>query len=123
MPSVLIIDDEDLVRTFLREVLAQAGFDVLEAQGGEEGFSLYAQQPTDLVIADLFMGEQHGLETILRLTQQHPDAKVIAISGGGEYGDADTFLKFAQSVGAKEALPKPIGADALLESVRRVMER
>ncbi len=123
MPSVLIIDDEDLVRTFLREVLAQAGFDVLEAQGGEEGFSLYAQRPTDLVIADLFMGEQHGLETILRLTQQHPDAKVIAISGGGEYGDADTFLKFAQSVGAKEALPKPIGADALLESVRRVMER
>ncbi len=121
MPSVLIIDDEDLVRTFLREVLAQAGFDVLEAQGGEEGFSLYAQQPTDLVIADLFMGEQHGLETILRLTQQHPDAKVIAISGGGEYGDADTFLKFAQSVGAKEALPKPIGADALLETVQKVL--
>lgn len=121
MPSVLIIDDEDLVRTFLREVLAQAGFDVLEAQGGEEGFSLYAQQPTDLVIADLFMGEQHGLETILRLTQQHPDAKVIAISGGGEYGDADTFLKFAQSVGAKEALPKPITPDVLLQTVQKIL--
>ena len=122
MPSVLIIDDEEGVRTFLREILAQAGFDVVEAEGGEEGFTRYAQQPTDLVIADLFMGEQHGLEMILRLTQQHPDAKVIAISGGGDFGDSDTFLKFAQSVGAKEALPKPIGAGALLQSVRRVLQ-
>ncbi len=123
MPSVLIIDDEEVVRTFLREILAEAGFDVVEAEGGEQGFTLYHQKPTDLVIADLFMGEQHGLEMILRLTQQHPDAKVIAISGGGEFGDPDTFLKFAQSVGATEALPKPMTPDVLLQTVQKVMGR
>ncbi len=121
MPSVLIIDDEWKVRAFLREVLAGAGFDVVEAEDGEAGLSTYQKTPTDLVISDLFMGQQNGLEMILRLTQHHPDAKVIAISGGGEFADPDTFLTIARSVGATEALAKPFGVDVLLQTVQKVL--
>lgn len=122
MPSVLLIDDEWKVRAFVREVLAGAGFDVVEASNGKEGLDRYREAPTDLVITDLFMGEDHGLEMILRLTQEFPKAKVIAISGGGEYEDPSYFLKIARGVGAKEVLPKPIEIDTLLQTVRQVME-
>lgn len=122
MPSVLIIDDEWTVRAFIREVLAGAGYDVVEAGNGKEGLEHYQKDPTDLVITDLFMGEDHGLEMILRLTQEFPKAKVIAISGGGEYEDPNYFLKIARGVGAKEVLPKPVEINALLQTVRKVME-
>lgn len=121
MPSVLIIDDEWKVRAFIREVLAGAGFDVVEAGNGREGLERYEKQPTDLVITDLFMGQDHGLEMILRLIQQFPKAKVIAISGGGEYEDPNYFLKIARGVGAKEVLPKPVGVEALLQAVQKVL--
>ncbi len=122
MPTVLIIDDEWKVRAFIREVLTEAGFDVVEAGNGKEGLERYQNNPTDLVITDLFMGENHGLEMILRLTQQFPKAKVIAISGGGEYEDPQYFLKVARGVGAKEVLPKPVGIEVLLQTVQKVLE-
>lgn len=122
MPSVLVIDDEWKVRAFVREALTGAGYDVVEAGNGKEGLELYQKAPTDLVITDLFMGEDHGLEMILRLTQEFPKAKVIAISGGGEYEDPNYFLKIARGVGAKEVLPKPIGVEVLLQTVRKVIE-
>lgn len=122
MPSVLLVDDDWKVRAFLREALTGAGWDVAEAANGKEGLEHYRKAPTDLIITDLFMGKDHGLEMILRLTQEFPKAKVIAISGGGEYEDPKYFLKIARGVGAKEVLPKPVGLDALLETVGRVME-
>ena len=121
MPSVLIIDDEWTVRAFLREALTGAGWDVREAANGKEGLDCYKQAPTDLIITDLFMGEDHGLEMILRLTQEFPKAKVIAISGGGEFEDPDYFLKIARGVGAKEVLPKPVGVEALLKTADKVL--
>lgn len=122
MPSILIIDDEWKVRAFLREALTGAGFDVTEAGSGKEGLELYSKAPTDLVITDLFMGEDHGLEMILRLTQEFPKAKVIAISGGGEFEDPNYFLKIARGVGAKEVLPKPVGIGDLLQTVQKVLK-
>lgn len=121
MPSVLIIDDEWTIRAFLREALAGAGWDVREAANGKEGLESYRKDPTDVIITDLFMGEDHGLEMILRLTQEFPKAKVIAISGGGEYEDPDYFLKIARGAGAKEILAKPVGVEALLKTVQKVL--
>ncbi len=123
MPSVLIIDDEKTVRAFVREALADAGYQVVEASGGQEGLDLYRASPTDLVITDLFMQDQEGLETIFRLRREFPEAKVIAISGGGgEYDDPAFFLEAAKKVGAKEALAKPFSVQELLSTVRKVLE-
>ncbi len=123
MPSVLIIDDEETIRAFVGEVLADAGFQVVEAGGGQEGLDLYRASPTDLVIGDLFMPDQEGLETIFRLRREFPEAKVIAISGGdGEYEDPAFFLEAAQKVGAKDALAKPFGVQELLSIVQKVLE-
>lgn len=123
MPSVLVIDDEATVRAFLREVLADAGYHVVEAANGKEGLTLYREKPTDLIISDLFMGDDEGLEMILRLRQEFPDAKVIAISGGGgEFDDPSFFLRIARDLGAKETLAKPIGVEQLMQSVRKALK-
>lgn len=122
MPSVLIIDDEQTIRAFLREALTEAGYHVIEAADGKEGLALYRSTPTDLIISDLFMEEQQGLETILRLQSEFPRCKVIAISGGGKWDDPAFFLETAQKMGAQATLAKPIGVMDLLRTVRKVLE-
>lgn len=123
MPSVLIIDDEMTVRAFLREALTEAGYRVVEATDGKEGLDLYRATPTDLVITDLFMEDQEGLETILLLRREFPHANMIAISGGGgEYDDPTFFLQAARKLGAKETLAKPFGVEDLLQTVQKVLK-
>ena len=123
MPSVLIIDDEMAIRAFLSEVLEDAGYDVEEAADGQEGLECYRKSPADLVITDLFMKGHEGLEMIFRLRREFPDAKVIAMSGGGgEYDDPEFFLNAARTVGATETLYKPLAIEELLNTVRKVLE-
>jgi CheY-like chemotaxis protein len=124
MPTILVIDDNRDDREFLKIVLEDAGYDVLEASEGRSGVQLYRQQPCDLVITDIFMPEQDGLETILELKQQFPDVRIIAVSGGGMYtprsGDAgtDMALTSAKAFGAERVIQKPIRTHDLLATVQ-----
>ncbi len=123
MKSILIIDDEEPVRLFLREALTKAGYRILEASDGMEGLDLYRITPTDLVITDLFMKIQEGSETIVRLRREFPHVKVIAISGGGgDDDDPEGCLQAAHNLGAQETLAKPFGVEDLLRKVRKVLE-
>ena len=67
MPSVLIVDDEEAIRRLIRNTLEQAGYHVHEAADGKEGLSRYRQSPAYLVIMDILMPDQDGLESILTL--------------------------------------------------------
>jgi DNA-binding NtrC family response regulator len=73
----------------------------------------------DLVVTDLFMPEQEGLETIGAVRKQHPKLPVIAISGGNVVSEA--MLSVARELGAQEVLEKPFGMDALLAAVGKVL--
>lgn len=84
MASILIIDDEEIIRALLRSVLEGAGYEVTEAANGRIGLELYRQNPRDLVITDILMPELNGLDMLLELTREFLRAKVIAISGAGE---------------------------------------
>jgi PAS domain S-box-containing protein len=114
---VLVIDDDPAVRGYLRRVLGGAGFFVLEAEDGRIGMSKIEREPVDLVITDLVMPEQEGLETLQRLRVIRPELPVIVISGA--FGGA--FLKAARRFGAAGTLAKPIDPEALLRAVREVM--
>ena len=83
MARILVIDDEELARFTLREILEAAGHEVIEASNGNEGTAFQRANPCDVVITDMIMPEKEGLETIVELKGEYPDLKIIAISGGG----------------------------------------
>ena len=120
MATILVIDDEEPVRTLLRFALEAAGYEVTEAANGREGLERYRQRPTDLVITDMLMPELNGLDMLLDLTREFLHAKVIAISGvGGE----QNVLDVAILLGARQTFEKPFSVPQLLQAVRYELER
>lgn len=118
MGSVLIIDDEPQVRTFLRGVLEGVGHDVVEACDGEEGFQKFSTSSPDLVITDILLGGKEGFEAMVKIRLTAPEVKIIAISGEGPTGTLP-LLDIAKNLGAKHTLKKPFEVPHLLEAVRQ----
>jgi CheY-like chemotaxis protein len=120
MSIVLVIDDEQQIRGFLRRILERAGHQVVEAATGVEGIAICEQQSPDLVFCDLNMPGQGGLATIGELRKHRPNIGIIAISVGTP-GTAVDFLSMASDVGADRALNKPFGSVQVLEAVMAVL--
>lgn len=120
MARILVIDDEELVRFTLQEILKSAGHEIVVAGNGREGVEVFNKQPCDLVVTDIIMPEKEGVETIIELRKVHPGLKVIAISGGGRTRNFD-FLDLAQQFGADVTLSKPFGNKELLQAVDELL--
>ena len=118
MPSVLVVDDEDQIRQLIRETLEQAGYDVQEASNGKQGLERYRTKPTDLVIMDILMPDQDGLESIMTLRREFPAARVIAITGGSDMIGILNFLDVAKMLGARRTLQKPFDMQTLLDAAQ-----
>lgn len=106
--SVLIVDDESPIRELLRRVLTDRGYHVLEAPDGRKAMDLVKNHEIDLVITDLVMPEQEGLETILQLRRDFPRLKVIAVSGY----DSGSWLRHAAFLA-----PRPPSASHLKSTI------
>jgi CheY-like chemotaxis protein len=78
MLSVLIVDDQVQIRRLIRDTLEGAGYHVEAACGGKEGLARYHKQSADLVLMDILMPDQDGLEAITALRRKFPDARIIA---------------------------------------------
>ena len=115
MATILVIDDQESIRTLLRFTLEGAGHTVLEAANGRLGLALYREQSADLIITDIAMPEMNGLEMMLELTKNFLDVKVIAISGGPE---DENGLNKAKLLGARQAFQKPFDMKSLLSAVQ-----
>ncbi|MEO7648963.1 MAG: response regulator [Bryobacteraceae bacterium] len=115
--SILVVDGNAGVRNLLRELLTAGGYAVREAENGLAALLELQTQRVDIVITDLAMPEQEGVEIIRRLRGQK-DVKIIAMSGafGGD------LLKTAKALGADAILRKPLDAGVLLEHVRELLE-
>src|SRR5262245_10961003 len=112
---ILIVEDDPRVREVLHEALAMAGYDVVATGNGEEALATFAAATTDLISTDLRMPRKDGVETIRGLRRQHPDARVIAVTGArGRFNR----LTAARYVGANHTLLKPFGLSDLLTAVR-----
>jgi two-component system, chemotaxis family, chemotaxis protein CheY len=116
MTKILVIDDDAIVRKTIVHLLEEAGYVVPFAEDGLRGMALFRSEQPDLVITDIIMPEQEGLQTITEMRKTKPDAKIIAISGGGRIGNTD-FLKIARVLGAMDVIPKPFDPDELLAIV------
>src|SRR5690348_15772000 len=82
-PTVLVIDDEAVVRQSLETLLETYGFQVALARDGAQGLAAFRRIAPDLVLTDIVMPNQDGIETILTMRRERPAAKIIAMSGRG----------------------------------------
>jgi CheY-like chemotaxis protein len=117
------VDDEEGIRRLIRETLEQAGYHVHEASDGKEGLTRYRQSPADLVIMDILMPDQDGLESILTLRREFPEARIMAITGGSDMIGILNFLDVARMLGARRTLQKPFEMQQLLDAVHTEIAR
>jgi len=120
MAKILVIDDDTLVRAVLTSILEQVGHTVLTAEDGLRGMAMFHEERPDLVITDLVMPEQQGIQTLAKIRGEDPNAKVIVMSGSGRIGDTD-FLAEAQALDANDIVAKPFDPEDLLRSVSRCL--
>lgn len=111
------MDDDAGVRQVLRGMLESAGYPVGLATNGKEALEILQTEPFDLIITDLVMPEQEGIETIQLLRRDYPAIRIIAMSGafGGDY------LGIAGFLGAHRTLNKPIRIEAVLRTIREAL--
>jgi CheY-like chemotaxis protein len=121
MPQILIIDDDAQVRSMLAETLRLEGYQVAEAVNGKEGVELYRTDPSPLVITDIIMPEQDGVEAIHALRREFPQIKIIAISGGSANIRGDYLLGTANALGAAKTFGKPVDINELLAAVKDIL--
>ena len=114
--SILIVDDDERVRTLMRGRLEFAGYRVDEAPNGEVALDMYRDAPTDVVLTDIVMPEMDGREFISLLRDQFADARIVAISGAIGY-DIPELLRDGQRRGALQTLQKPFTSRQMLDAV------
>lgn len=114
--SVLVIEDDAITRTTIASVLEDLGYQVFTAENGRAGLDLYAAEPADLVITDIYMPEKDGIETIMSLREKAVSPKIIAMSGGGEASGMDV-LRMARLLGADATMLKPVSVPRMLREV------
>lgn len=119
--KILIIDDDYRIRNLFRMWLEREGLEVFEAENGMQGVEIQRREPMDLIICDLIMPVQEGIETITQLKNEFPDIGIIAISGGGKIGP-DSYLNVAQHLGAWRVFTKPVDMRRMIETVKEWAE-
>ena len=128
MAKILVLDDEPSILLMIKKMLEKEGHEVAVALNGIEGMELFEQNKPDLVITDIIMPGKEGLETILELRKNHPELKIIAISGGGRISP-EGYLPGAKLLGANAVFQKPLVqkefmatvAELLTESQRKIL--
>ena len=107
------------MRDLLREILERSGFQVRLARDGREAREVAQKHPIDIVITDLVMPEEEGLEMIRAVRKDHPGLKIIAMSGafGAETLNAARLLDAASLLGADATLAKPITEETLFQCI------
>lgn len=115
MHKLLIIDDEPSIRFSIQQVFDREDIQVLGAEDAEEGLRLAAEEPPDVILLDIRLGDRNGLEVFQQLREIDPKSLVIFITG---HGTTETAIE-AMKLGAYDYLVKPLDADQLREVVRQ----
>jgi two-component system, cell cycle sensor histidine kinase and response regulator CckA len=118
--TILVVEDEELLRGMLKAILTAKGYEVLTAGDGVEAVELYTlhREKVDLVVADIGLPRLAGNEVFLRLKKNTPGIKVLLATGFLEPGLKAEMMK----AGAKEIIQKPYQPNEFLRSVRRALD-
>jgi DNA-binding NtrC family response regulator len=119
MPRILIIDDDDAVRATTERALRSAGFTVQTARSGEEGLSAARGNAFDVILSDMRMPGDSGLDVLRKLRELRVDSAFIIMTG---FGTVETAVE-AMKLGAVDFVQKPFFRDELLMRIRSAAER
>jgi CheY-like chemotaxis protein len=111
--TILIADDEPLVVATYRQILQAAGYRVIVASSGKMALALLRRQVVQCVLLDVFMPDQDGIETLLKIKDIYPRTRVIVMSGSG-LRRGYNFLQAAMKLGADGTAQKPLTRSQLL---------
>ena len=121
MVKVLVIEDEKAVRKLVGRMLESRDHTMIEASDGVQGLQAFQAEKPDVVVTDIIMPNADGLEVIRKIMEWEPEAKIIAISGGGRVEER-TYLNYAKKFGARAILAKPFEPDELLSLIESLSE-
>lgn len=121
MARILICDDDEMMVRLFREVVTEAGHEAMTASNSRDGIELAEREKPDLIITDIFMPEEGGLEVIRAIKKSRPDTKIIAVSGFDMRQEVDV-LEIAKKLGADETFQKPVHAQILSETIGYLLE-
>jgi DNA-binding NtrC family response regulator len=115
--KILVVDDEDIVRTSCSRTLSPEGYEVRLAKNGVEGLKMANEDRFDLVLTDLKMPDMDGIEVLRIIKEKWPETAVIIVTG---YQTVDTAVK-AIKLGAYDYIEKPFTPDALISAVAEAL--
>jgi len=119
MARILIVDDEVTFRSVIATALTQNGHSIIEAEDGRSALAALKGEKVDLVITDVLMPEQDGLEVIMNLRDANNPLPIIAMTG--HPGKAELYLRLAKALGAQRVLEKPFRMETLLGAIRELL--
>ncbi|HEU5212489.1 MAG TPA: response regulator [Gaiellaceae bacterium] len=118
-PSILIVDDDDRIREFVRVNLEMEGYIVREAASAEEGLSALEAEPPDLILLDVMMPQVDGWEMLRRVQERHGVGAIPVIMFSGKVDDET--LADAEARGAQAFIGKPFNPQQLIESTKQLL--
>jgi CheY-like chemotaxis protein len=130
MHNVLVVDDERDVRDAIKRVLERSGYSVRTTGEAADALAELRRCSADLVITDIIMPKINGVEAIESIRKEFPAVRIIAISGGGNFGitayqpaaiTTSAYLAAAERAGAHWVLTKPFDSSDLLKAVEQVL--
>src|SRR3990172_4920805 len=116
--TILIVDDEESIRTSLRGALEDEGFDVITAEDGNKGIAMASDELPDLILLDIWMSGIDGIETLNRLQRLLPKIPIVMMSG---HGNIEVAVK-ATRLGAYDFIEKPLSLEKVMITIRHAME-
>lgn len=122
--SILIVDDEESVRSSIVGVLSDEGYTTFTAEDGDSAFVIIQKDQPDLILLDVWMtgpsGEkqQEGLDILSKIKEKYPEAAVVIMSG---HGNIETAVR-ATKLGAYDFIEKPLSLEKLLVTIKNVLQ-
>lgn len=113
---VVVADDDEAMRLLCRINLELEGYRVVEAESAREVESVVADEPVALVLLDIHLGNDDGIEIAHRLKESNPEVSIAFLSGSAQFGDRSAAV-------SDGAIPKPFSLEELIETVHRLARR
>lgn len=119
MIRILVVDDSKFMRMLLGDLLSRNGFDVLEAESGEEALQIYRKEKPDLVTLDILMPGRDGIETVGDLREEDPKARIVMVTALG----MEDYIQRALEAGADGFILKPFSPERVLDTLKEVLDK
>lgn len=113
---ILIVDDDEMMRAFVKELLSMNNFRITEAANGKDGLKQFRDNTPDLVITDIIMPEMEGISFIRALREINKDIPIIAMTGN-IHGRMEEYLQISSQLGADAVLRKPVKSQEFLDAI------